>query len=188
MLEQLFGSRTRTKLLHLFLENIKEAFYVREICRTINERIHSVRRELENLEKFGLLISKQEDQKKYYFINPEFPILNELKSLIDKSKVLAERKLGEKAKKIPGVKFLTLTGMFTDEEQVSTDVLFIGKVSRDNMEKFISELKKVYRMDIRYTYFTMQEYNLRRNVTDKFLYSILNSKKIVLVNKLKINE
>ncbi len=188
MLEQLFGSRTRAKLLHLFLENVHEAFFVREICRLINERINSVRRELVNLEKFGLLTSKLEDQKKYYLINSDFPILAELKALIDKSKVLAERKLGEKAKKIPGVKFLALTGMFTEETEVPTDVLFIGKVSRDSMDKFITELKKVYRMDIRYTYFTMQEYNLRRNVTDKFLYSILNGKKIILVNDLKINE
>lgn len=184
MLEQLFGSRTRSKLLHLFLENVEQPFFVREICREINERIHSVRRELENLEKFGLISSKFKDQKKYYRINPDFPIFNELKALIDKSKILAKRLLTSKAQKLVGVTYLALTGLFTDEENLPTDVLLIGKVSREALEKFIKELEKVYRKEIRYTYFTNQEYILRKDLTDKFLYSILNSKKIVLINKL----
>jgi len=186
MLEQLFGSRTRAKLLHLFLENTEQAFFVREICRTINERIHSVRRELENLEKFGLLISRSQDQKRYYQVNADFTIFNELKDLINKSKLLARKIFDQKAKKLTGIKYLALTGLFTDEEDAPTDVLLIGKLSRESLEKFIKELEKVYRKQIRYTYFSNQEYNLRRDLTDKFLYSILNGKKIILVNKLGI--
>lgn len=186
MLEQLFGSRTRSKLLHLFLENVNQTFFVREICRTINERINSVRRELDNLEKFGLITFQSREQKKYYQINPEFPIYNELKALIAKSKLLAQKILDQKAQKLAGVKYLALTGLFTDEKEVATDVLLIGKISREALEKFIKELEKIYHKEIRYTYFTTQEYHLRKDVTDKFLYSIINSNKIVLVNKLGI--
>jgi len=186
MLEQLFGSQTRVKLLHLFLENVEQAFFVREICRLINERINSVRRELENLEKFGLIISKSEDQKKYYKVNPDFAILEELKNLFEKSKLLAQKSLNQKALKLDGVKYLALTGKLTGENEMQTDVLFVGKIPREAMEKFIKELEKVYRSEIRFTHFSMQEYNLRREVADKFLYSIINNKKIVLVNKLGI--
>ena len=55
MIEQLFGSKTRTKLLRLFFMRKEAKFYVREITRLIDERINSVRRELENLKKFGLI-------------------------------------------------------------------------------------------------------------------------------------
>ena len=82
MLEQLFGSRTRTKLLYLFLENPEDPFFVREITREIKERINSVRRELDNLEKFGLITSKTENQKKYYSLDKNFVLYNELKSLL----------------------------------------------------------------------------------------------------------
>ena len=92
--------------------------------------------------------------------------------------------LASKAQKLAGVKYLALTGLFTEEEDLPTDVLLIGKVSREALEKFVKELEKVYRKEIRYTYFTNQEYNLRKDLTDKFLYSILNSKKIVLINKI----
>jgi len=193
MLEELFSSRTRSKLLALFLENLGQSFFVREICRQINERIHSVRRELDNLEKFGLLISKVKDQKKYYQLNQDFPIINELKALFDKSKLLVERLIGQKVLKLEGLKYLALTGQFTlpsgqagGAASISTDVLLVGKISRESLEKFISDLEKVYNKQIRYTYFTNQEFALRKDLTDKFLYSILNGKKVVLVNKLGI--
>ena len=186
MLEQLFGSRTRTKLLHLFLEDNNRPFFVREICREINERIHSVRRELANLEKFGLIVSQERDQKKFYKINPSFPIINELHLLLQKSRVLFEQAMTKKAQRLEGLKFFCLTGQFTKEAEIQTDVLLIGKINRDSLDKFIKELEKTYGHNLRYTYFTMQEFNLRKELSDKFLYSILNGKKIVLINKLTL--
>ena len=49
MIDSLFGSKTRVKLLHLFLNNPGKAFYVREITRLVDEQINSVRRELANI-------------------------------------------------------------------------------------------------------------------------------------------
>ena len=184
MLEQLFGSRTRTKILHLFLENRDASFFVREICRLINERIHSVRRELENLEKFGLIVFNSENQKKYYKINLSFPLVGELQNLFDKSRVLIERVVGQKAMALDGVKYVALTGQFTKENDVQTDVLIIGRLNREALEKFVKEVERQFGRSVRYTYFTTQEFNLRKDLADKFLYSIFNSKKIVLVNRI----
>src|SRR6476646_6024673 len=55
MVEQLFGSKTRVKLLSLFFNNPGRPFYVREITRKIDEQINSVRRELANLLSVGLV-------------------------------------------------------------------------------------------------------------------------------------
>ncbi len=54
-LEQLFGSRTRVKLLKLFLNSPEKMFFVREIARAINSQINSVRRELLNLKDLGII-------------------------------------------------------------------------------------------------------------------------------------
>ena len=54
MVEQLFGSKTRVKLLKLFYSNPNRPFYVREITRKIDEQINSVRRELANLLSIGI--------------------------------------------------------------------------------------------------------------------------------------
>ena len=67
MIDALFGSKTRVKLLHLFLNNPGKSFYVREITRLIGEQINSVRRELSNMLDAGVLLSNTNDNKLYYY-------------------------------------------------------------------------------------------------------------------------
>ena len=64
MLEQIFGSKTRVKLLHIFLSNPEEWFFVRELTRKLKQQVNSVRVELKNLEDVGLLLSEKKDNKK----------------------------------------------------------------------------------------------------------------------------
>ena len=186
MLEQLFGSRTRTKLLYLFLENPEDPFFVREITREIKERINSVRRELDNLEKFGLITSKTENQKKYYSLDKNFVLYNELKSLINKSKFLAERVAAQKVKKLDGIKYLALTGQLVDNDESPTDVLLVGKISKEVLQKFINDLERAYRLQVRYTHLTTKEFNIRQDMTDKFLYTVINGPKVELINRLGV--
>ncbi|OGY89398.1 MAG: hypothetical protein A2927_00020 [Candidatus Komeilibacteria bacterium RIFCSPLOWO2_01_FULL_45_10] len=187
MLEQLFGSRTRNKLLYLFLEHPDQSFFVREITRAITERIHSVRRELENLEKFGLIKSRGDSfsrQKKFYQADKNFVLFSELKGLIEKSKLLAERVISSKVKKLDGIKYLVLTGQLAEAAEAPTDILLVGAVSQEQLDKFIHELEKIYRLPLRYTHLSTKEFNLRKAMTDKFLYTVLNGPKIELINRL----
>ena len=55
MLESLFGSRTRVKLLRLFMSHPDQRWFVRELTRVVQEQINSVRRELDHLEHLGLI-------------------------------------------------------------------------------------------------------------------------------------
>ena len=144
MLEQLFGSRTRDKLLKLFLENSGRQFFVRELTREINERIHSVRRELDNLTRLGLLTSRQIDQKRYYMVDRNFVLFEELTALVKKSKLLLEKVVADKVKKLDGLRYLCLTGRFLEEEHLLTDVLLVGKIAPEVLKKFIGDLEKIY--------------------------------------------
>src|SRR3990167_11160821 len=64
MLEQLFGSRTRIKLLKIFLAQPTQLFFVRELTRAIGERINSVRREIANLIRLGVVIQRGPEEVK----------------------------------------------------------------------------------------------------------------------------
>src|SRR5215218_441222 len=74
MIEQLFGSKTRVKLLQLFYSNPNRSFYVREITRKIDEQINSVRRELANLLNVRLITSDTNDtsNKVYCEVNQKY--------------------------------------------------------------------------------------------------------------------
>lgn len=81
MIEQLFGSKTRVKLLGLFYQNPGRAFYVREITRKIDEQINSVRRELANLLSIGIISSDTSNNKLYYEANKNFEHYDALASM-----------------------------------------------------------------------------------------------------------
>lgn len=185
MLEQLFGSRTRIKLLKLFLNSGDGRYYVRELTRIINERLNSVRRELFNLEKFGLIKTTSTSQKKYYFLDNDFVLLNELKALFVKSRMLLEKNLINQLKNLKGLRYLALTGFFIQDDQQKTDLLIVGTISRIKLEKILKNLERSFDQEFRFTYFTTDEFNYRKEITDKFLYNILNSKKIVVIDKMK---
>src|ERR1700721_1267987 len=72
MVEQLFGSKTRVKLLRLFYGNPNRSFYVREITRKIDEQINSVRRELANLLSIGIIVSDNTNNRLYYEVNQKY--------------------------------------------------------------------------------------------------------------------
>jgi hypothetical protein len=72
VIEQLFGSKTRVKLLQLFYSNPNRSFYVREITRKIDEQINSVRRELSNLLSIGIITSDATNNRLYYEVNQDY--------------------------------------------------------------------------------------------------------------------
>ena len=92
-LEQMFGSKTRARLMALFLQQPQDTFFVRELTRRIDAQLNSVRRELKNLVQLGFLSEKQglqkesnrlSDKKKYYCVNQEFILFEDLRSLFQK--------------------------------------------------------------------------------------------------------
>lgn len=185
MLEHLFSSRTRVKLLKKFVLNPQDKYYVRELTRDINERINSVRRELDNLAKLGLLITFNQNQKKYYQANTDFLLFAELSSLLTKAQSLLEDKLVEKLKKINNIKYCILTGRFVQNNEVQTDVLIVGNnLNQSKVKEAIKKLEKHFDQELNYTVMTLQEFSHRSEMTDRFIYNIVNSPKITVVDKI----
>src|SRR5665213_1335660 len=81
MIEQLFGSKTRVKLLQLFYSNPNRSYFVREITRKIDEQINSVRRELSNLLSIGIITSDTNNNKLYYEVNQKFEYYQPLREI-----------------------------------------------------------------------------------------------------------
>ncbi|MFH0854484.1 MAG: hypothetical protein V1891_03250 [bacterium] len=191
MLEQFFGSKTRYELLNFFFNNKKRSFYVRELASLTKMQLNSIRRELENLVKFGILTedknyrSSDEDKNKnfnlpikrrYYKLNKDFVLYGEIETLIIKSKLLLENKLIEKLGAMGQIKTLLLTGIFTGAKNSPVDILIIGEIkNKENLKILIHEFGNFINKDINYSLLTDDEYKYRWGIKDKFLFSILDS-------------
>jgi len=90
MLANLITSKTRLKLLGLFLTNPEKEYYLRDIARRLKENISAVRRELKNLEDAGIVKSRREGTLKYYSTNKACPIYPELRSIYLKTDGLGD--------------------------------------------------------------------------------------------------
>src|ERR1700750_1425673 len=100
MVEQLFGSKTRVKLLQLFYSNPNRSFYVREITRKIDEQINSVRRELSNLLSIGIIKSNADNNRLYYEVDQEYEYYQPLAMIFGGLKApIAPEKTSKKASK-----------------------------------------------------------------------------------------
>jgi len=206
MLESVFGSRTRVKLLKLFLTHPNEYFFVREIARKVEEKINSVRRELANLEDLGLIVTEDKikldeekdikparnasrsvaggEKKKYYITNTDFVLYNEFRNLILKSRLLLEKSLAKEIKNLGKIKFLVLSGIFVDDKGAKTDFLLVGSIDKKKLDGLIKKIEKNFDQEIRYTIMTPQEFKYRNQITDKFLFEVLEGKKIVVIDEL----
>src|ERR1039458_9721432 len=139
MIEQLFGSKTRAKLLRLFYSNPNRSFYVREITRKIDEQINSVRRELANLLSIGIISSDTNNNRLYYEVNQDYEYYPPLSTIFGNSKVSKTKKTATTTilvenddnpiKVIGNVELAIFTGHFTRDESSGVDVLIVGDVN-----------------------------------------------------------
>lgn len=194
MLAKLFGSVARVKLLKLFLLNPDTSYYIRQIARHLNLQLSAVRRELENLETFGLLESHAggEDEeeepgnrhdRKYYRTNRDFVLFNEIKELVIKGQILCEKDFTDKLKKLGTIRLLILSGLFMNDTQASVDMLIVGNFDKTKVAKLVRKLEEDLVTEVNYAVLSEEEFKYRRQVTDVFLYSVLEGKKIVVIDE-----
>jgi predicted transcriptional regulator len=190
MLEQLFGSRTRVKVLALLLNNPTRSYYVREITRKVDEQINSVRRELANLKSIGLVKSRAAKGKIYYQANTKSDIFPDLKKVFGKiaKETVYENKIADKLKGAGVIQYASLHGYFVEDSSSQVDLFIVGVVDKVKIRPIIKELSGEVGHEINYTIMSPEEYQDRRDLFDRFLTEIISSPKIVVVDYLGISK
>lgn len=195
MIEQLFGSKTRVKLLQLFYTNPNRSFYVREITRKIDEQINSVRRELANLLSIGIISSADDNTNKlYYEVDQTFEYYDALSAIFGAKRKTTAKTIPEKNEdkseitSVGNVELAILTGQFTRDESAGIDLLIVGDTNHTKVQKFVDEFEAKENKEIRYTVMTRKDFEYRRQVKDRFINTVLSAKRQVLVDKHKLLE
>lgn len=196
-LEHLFGSQTRARLLSQFLMHPGEAFFVRELTRKIDAQLNSVRRELKNLLELGLVLEKAAtdkaktgkslaDKKKFYTVNDESILYHDLRSLFTKVQILLQQNLVSEIESRGELDYFVFTGRFVGRPEIPTDILLVGSLDQTELQKIVAAFERELGHEINYTLLPKEEYIYRRQVMDRFILSIIEGQKIVMVDRLKL--
>jgi predicted nucleotidyltransferase len=182
MLEYLITSRTKRNLLKLFLTNPDRTFYVREIARLTDEPLNAVRRELDYLEKAGLLKSSNRGNQKCYGVIKEFSFYSELKKIIYATIALGDY-LNVKFSDSRDIELAFIYGSVARNEETEKsdiDLFIVGKIGEDDLHRSILEIENDIGRQVNYTLMDRNEFNNRREKGEPFIKRILAEPKIVL--------
>ncbi|MCF7844501.1 MAG: winged helix-turn-helix domain-containing protein [Kiritimatiellales bacterium] len=178
ILKALFSSQTRVKLLSTFLLHPEEEYYIRELTRLLHEQINSIRRELENLRRVGLVRARHRNRKKYYRVDPEFSLYPELRNIFSKE-IQAESPIVASLKKLPDVDLILLAGNFVGTES-KVDLLVVGDVKKEMLEALLIQDPSL--KNVKYSIFSQGDFLYRLSLRDRFITTILNDPRHLVVH------
>lgn len=187
MIDALFGSKTRVKLLHLFLNNPGKAFYVREITRLIDEQINSVRRELSNMLGVGIITSDSADNKLYYEINQRYEYYVPFRAIFADTTmevVPADAQVAAgwygAVEELPGLRLAVLAGVLVRGSASPVDILIVGDIPASKLKSAMKQAEAAESRELNYTVLGYEEFYYRLSVRDKFITEIVTGKHTVL--------
>jgi len=187
MIDALFGSKTRVKLLHLFLNNPGKAFYVREITRLIDEQINSVRRELSNMLDVGIITSDSADNKLYYEVNQRYEYYVPFRAIfaderIETATTGAASSWHDSIASLPGIRLAIMAGVLVKGSSSSVDLLLVGDIPGAKLKSVIKQIEKLESRELNYSVLSYDEFYYRLSVRDKFITETLSGKYAVLTD------
>jgi len=188
MIDALFGSKTRVKLLHLFLNNPGKAFYVREITRLIDEQINSVRRELSNMLNVGIITSDTAENKLYYTVNQRYDYYVPFRAIFADEKIETASQLStihdweSGLKTLPGMRLIIAAGVLVKGSGSPVDLLLVGETPVVKVKAAIKDVEASEGRELNYSVLSYDEFYYRLSVRDKFITEVLKGKHSVVLD------
>ena len=182
-LKHLFISQTRLKLINILFYNPQDIFYVRQLVRLTDEEINSVRRELANLLKSGVINSEWRGNRLYYWADKQSPLFFNLLTIANQSSGLG-LKLQNKNETLGTIKLVFYSNKFITGDkrtQDDIDLVIVGDVSLREIDSFIKQEQEIRGFEINYMVMGKGEFRLRRQKRDQFIVDFFLSNPIVII-------
>lgn len=182
MLEAIIPSGSRVRLLTLFLLNPGKEYYIREIVRITGDNINSVRREIANLESFGLITGEKKGNQKFYTVNTDHFLYTDLQRVVLKTEGVAGI-IRDAFDGMAGISCMFIYGSFakgTAGAGSDIDLFIVGELDENILIPVIHECEKTSGREINYTLMTAGELDERKKNRDPFTGNVMNGEKIMI--------
>ncbi|MFA7216627.1 MAG: hypothetical protein WC095_01440 [Candidatus Paceibacterota bacterium] len=191
ILSKLFGNEAKVKIMRLFLFNEDTVFDTGEISDRVKTDVSRVRKEVNLLEKIGLIRKKtNKNSKKVGFVlNKQFGYLTPLQNFLINVEPFDQKEIIRKISKIGSIKLIIVAGVFIQEPESRIDILIVGDNIRNGvLENTIKALEAEIGKELKYVCFTTEDFKYRIRMFDKLIRDILDYPHRKVLNKIGIIE
>jgi hypothetical protein len=184
VLEAIFGSKEKMRMLRFFLQNPEHDYTVAEIAQRNMLVAKKMRKELNTLIKIKFILTKTRKGKTLYALNQEFVFYPELKNLIAKDNLFPQSKSLDKIKDLGNVKLAVISGAFINYHKSKADmILVIDEVNRAKLKNLMSNLEAEIGKEVDFVLMNNEEFKYRLNMLDKFILEFLEGPHEEVINK-----
>ncbi len=176
-------SKARQRLLAYYFTNPTARRHLRDLAQRLSIDPSNLSKELGRLERAGLFRSEVSGRQKYFELNREYPLFEEVRSIVAKT-IGAIPLIAQSLEKIEGIREAYLYGSFARNQQDAAsdiDVLVIGAPREDVLAEAVRKLERQLGREINYTVLAPKEFRARRARKDAFLENVWHNKRVSLV-------
>jgi len=182
VIDALISSKVRIALLRLFLLNPTTTYHARGLTKLIDATYNAIWKELQNLERAGFVVSEAAFHLRAYRINPNCPILSELRSIFLKTTALGDalRPILGAANNVRAAFVYGSAATADFDADSDIDLMVIGDVTLTAFAARISAAEKELGRSINYVLYSEREWNEKRRKREPFVENVLAGPKVFL--------
>lgn len=197
ILEKLFGSLAKVKLIKLFVFNPETQLTREELMTRAKLSQSETRRTLGLLKKMGLIKEKKiwkegNNGKKRvsgFFLDQEFIYLKQLQQFLLESSSVTDPEIVSHLARAGKLKLVVMAGVFLQDWNSRVDLLVVGdNLKQNTVEKAIRTIEADMGRELTYAMFDTDDFKYRLGMYDKLVRDILDFKHRVLVDKIGLRE
>jgi hypothetical protein len=194
ILDNLFSSRVRVKLLKLFYRQHPAELAMSELVVRVQEPAFIVRRELDLLQQLKMIrkVRGTKTGADRYGLQEGFDFFPELRELVLKPSPAETDRLAKRIASLGRVKLAVVAGIFVSQPDDTTyetpaDLFIVGDdIDRSKLTKFLKSLEAEMGTEIRFGIMDADEFKYRYEMFDRFLRVLLENPHRKIINKLEM--
>jgi predicted nucleotidyltransferase len=184
MLDKLFGSKLRARLLIWLFLHTDERYFVRQLKVLLKEDVANISRELSRLADMGILTCQTEGRQKYYQANKNCPVFTELRGLVLKTAGLADvlrRALKPLSKKIKAAFVFGSFAANSARAGSDVDLLVIGSCGFGEVAAAVGKAQDKLGREVNPSVYPTDEFRKKAAAGHHFIKTVLAGPKIFLI-------
>ena len=199
ILDKIFGSAAKVRMMRLFILNSDKQFSVDEVISRTMTGEKEVQIELALLKKIDLIrrrtVSRKENPEsirskkiQVWGLNPKFIYFDELKSFLVNANLIKNSELIKRMSRVGKIKLIVLAGVFLNQlDESRLDLFVVGdEIRRSSLENIVKSLESELGKEVKYAFFATADFVYRMNMYDKLVRDLLDYPHQIVLDRIGI--